>query len=201
MVFNLLTLWECCYHVVRNPSMVTIFMMLESLLVMTLGESRNILWSNPGCWSPKWLTPALLLVIRIRIDTTCNTKPLFVVKQSLMKSIFILYCCRAFILPLTALEFGSCYVEIRDGYFWKHATHGCPRKSVLMEFPAQTHPEPTPYCSSTQAHPNPVGSSSTISTWHSRRYYLQSCFCQDLSAHPGPPKPTHKILSSPKTHP
>ena len=61
------------------------------------------------------------------------------------------------------------------------------RKSVLMEFPAQTHPEPTPYCSSTQAHPNPVGSSSTIATWYSRRYYLQSCFCQDLSAHPGPP--------------
>jgi hypothetical protein len=56
-----------------------------------------------------------------------------------------------------------------------------------MDFPAQTHPEPTPYCSSTQAHTNPVGSSSTISTWYSRRYYLQSCFCQDLSAHPGPP--------------
>jgi hypothetical protein len=78
-------------------------------------------------------------------------------------------------------------VYSRDRNFWKHATHGCPRKSVLMEFPAQTHPEPTPYCSSNQAHPNPVGSSSTIATWYSRRHYLQSCFCQDLLAHPGPP--------------
>jgi hypothetical protein len=78
-------------------------------------------------------------------------------------------------------------VRSRDRNFWKHATHGCPCKSVLMEFPGQTHPESTPYCSSTQAHPNPVGSSSTIATWSSRRYYLLSCFCQDLSAHPGPP--------------
>jgi hypothetical protein len=37
------------------------------------------------------------------------------------------------------------------------------------------------------SHPNPVGSSSTVATWYSRRYYLQSSFCQDLSAHPGPP--------------